>query len=123
MINKIICIPSLLVIGMHPLALPSDREIIIIPILKVGGLIAMAPPISDEAVEYEPDWDGEDPGVGQIAKDITCFLSWCSEPETDARKRLGTKCIFMWVFLGPALFYTKRFRWGPIKNRKITWVV
>lgn len=88
-----------------------------------NGLIAMAPPISDEAVEYEPDWDGEDPGVGQIAKDVTCFLSWCSEPETDARKRLGMKCCFMWVFLGSALLYSKRFRWGPVKNRKISWVV
>lgn len=86
-----------------------------------NGLIAMAPPISDEAVEYEPDWNGEDPGVCQIAKDITCFLSWCSEPEKDARKRLGLKCCFAWVLLSGGLAYSKRFRWSIFKNRKISW--
>lgn len=87
-----------------------------------NGLIAMAPPISDEAVDYEPDWNREDPGVCQIAKDITCFLSWCSEPEKDTRKRLGFKCCFMWVMLSGALAYNKRFRWSIFKNRKISWV-
>lgn len=88
-----------------------------------NGLIAMAPPISDGAVEYEPDWKGDDPGIGQIAKDITCFLSWCAEPEKDERKRLGMKCCIVWVALFSLTGYYKRFRWGPIKNRKISWVV
>lgn len=88
-----------------------------------NGLIAMAPPISDGACEYEPDWKGEDPGLGQIAKDITCFLSWCSEPEKDARKRLGMKCCIIWVALFSLTGYYKRFKWGPIKNRKISWAV
>jgi len=87
-----------------------------------GGLIAMAPPISDAVVDYEPDWKGDEPGIGQIAKDITCFLSWCAEPEKDDRKRMGMKMVFLNVILFGCTGYLKRFKYGPLKNRRISWV-
>lgn len=87
-----------------------------------NGIIAMAPPLSDGAVEYEPDWPHGDPGLGQTAKDIVCFLSWTAEPEKDKRKKLGMQCCFLWVALVGMCGYSKRFRWAPIKNRRISWV-
>jgi cytochrome c1 len=75
-----------------------------------GGAIAMAPPLNPDGeppvlscadpaafslvfhvfasgVEYE---DGTPASVPQMAKDVSTFLAWCSEPEHDERKKAGT---------------------------------
>ncbi len=45
---------------------------------KAGGKIQMPPPIYDGGVEYE---DGTEANASQMAKDVTTFLQWASEPE------------------------------------------
>jgi ubiquinol-cytochrome c reductase cytochrome c1 subunit len=81
-----------------------------------GGLIAMAPPLQDDQVEYE---DGTPATVTQMAKDVTLFLSWCANPEHDARKKAGAKWIVAVAGMAVVTGWYKRFRWGPIKTRRI----
>ena len=84
-----------------------------------GASIAMPPPLMDGAVEYP---DGTPATASQMAKDVSVFLAWASEPEHDDRKQAGMKWIFA---LGTAAVVTgfyKRFRWGPYKTRQITYL-
>lgn len=81
-----------------------------------GGAIGMPPPLNDGAVEFE---DGTPATVSQMAKDVTTFLAWCSEPESDERKKMGVEFIAAMSIVAAALGYYKRFRWAPIKGRKI----
>ena len=54
-----------------------------------------------------------------MAKDVVTFLSWAAEPEHDERKKYGIKAVIIFSVLTAISLYVKRFKWGPIKNRKI----
>lgn len=69
-------------------------------------------------VEYE---DGTPSTASQMAKDVATFLSWASEPGLDERKRMGMKWISALVLMAAITGYYKRFRWAPLKARKITY--
>lgn len=56
-----------------------------------GGAIAMPPPLENGAVEYE---DGTPATVSQMAKDMSNFLVWASDPSHDERKLQGLKLMF-----------------------------
>jgi ubiquinol-cytochrome c reductase cytochrome c1 subunit len=81
-----------------------------------GGAIAMPKMLADEGTEY----DDETPATeSQQAKDVTTFLSWCAEPEHDDRKLMGTKWMaVMFVLLGLAVYH-KRWKWAPLKSRRV----
>ncbi|KAI9597517.1 cytochrome c1 [Syncephalis fuscata] len=81
-----------------------------------GGAIAMARVLYDGVVEYE---DGTPATASQMAKDVSEFLSWASEPEHDERKRLGFKVVTMFTILTGLMVVLKRMRWAPLKTRKI----
>ncbi|VEU22008.1 DEKNAAC103003 [Brettanomyces naardenensis] len=81
-----------------------------------GGSIAMARTLFDDIVEYE---DGTPASSSQMAKDVVTFLDWCSEPELDDRKKLGAKAIIILTSLYLMAVWTKKFKWAPIKHRKI----
>lgn len=81
-----------------------------------GGLIAMGRVLFDGLVEYE---DGTPATTSQMAKDVTTFLNWAAEPEHDDRKKWGLKAIIVTSTLYLLLVWVKRFKWQPIKNRKI----
>ncbi|XP_062897030.1 cytochrome c1, heme protein, mitochondrial [Mobula hypostoma] len=83
-----------------------------------GEAIGMAPPIYDEAVEFE---DGTPATMSQIAKDVCTFLRWSSEPEHDQRKRMGLKALMFSALLFPLLYYMKKHRWSVLKSRKIAY--
>jgi ubiquinol-cytochrome c reductase cytochrome c1 subunit len=82
-----------------------------------GAWIAMAQALHNDGVEYE---DGTPASISQMAKDVTTFLSWASEPKQDERKLLGLKAMFVLALsLAPAVYW-KRMKWSVVKNRKIT---
>lgn len=53
-----------------------------------GGAIGMAQALYNEAIEYS---DGTPATASQMAKDVSTFLKYCTEPEFDDRKRLFIK--------------------------------
>ncbi|GAB5355065.1 hypothetical protein AAMO2058_000173700 [Amorphochlora amoebiformis] len=84
-----------------------------------GGAISMEPPIREFGqVEWQ---DGTPPTVTQMAKDVCTFLAWASEPETDERKKAGVKWLSALLVAAGVAGYWKRFKWMPIKTRKIEW--
>ncbi|KAF9045706.1 hypothetical protein BDZ89DRAFT_1007935 [Hymenopellis radicata] len=81
-----------------------------------GGAISMARVLFDGLVEYD---DGTPATTSQMAKDVVTFLHWAAEPEHDERKKYGLKAVVLLSTLFVLSIYVKRFKWGPIKNRKI----
>lgn len=80
-----------------------------------GGSIAMGRVLFDDLVEYE---DGTPATTSQMAKDVTTFLNWCSEPELDERKRLGLKAVIILSSLYLLSVWVKKFKWAGIKTRQ-----
>jgi ubiquinol-cytochrome c reductase cytochrome c1 subunit len=54
-----------------------------------------------------------------MAKDVVTFLNWAAEPEHDDRKKNGIKAVILFSVLTLVSLYVKRFKWTPIKNRKL----
>ena len=54
-----------------------------------------------------------------MAKDVVTFLAWAAEPEHDERKKYGLKAVILFSALTAISLYVKRFKWSPIKNRKL----
>ena len=76
-----------------------------------GHQIAMPPPLSDEGVEYE---DGTKATVAQMARDVTTFLTWASEPNMEERKGMGIKVLlFLIVFTGMIIAVKKKI-WSDV---------
>tara|TARA_Y100000994_G_scaffold39410_1_gene30289 strand:- start:706 stop:1290 length:585 start_codon:yes stop_codon:yes gene_type:complete len=71
-----------------------------------GHQIAMAAPLSEDAVEYT---DGTKATVEQMARDVTTFLAWATEPNLEERKQMGLKVVlFLIVFMGLMIAVKKR---------------
>jgi ubiquinol-cytochrome c reductase cytochrome c1 subunit len=83
-----------------------------------GGAIAMARNLFDGVVEYP---DGTPATASQMAKDVVTFLSWAAEPEHDERKKMGMQAVIILSTLTALSLYLKRFKWTPIKNRKLVY--
>lgn len=82
-----------------------------------GGAISMEAPLK---MYGQVEWqDGTPPTVTQMAKDVSVFLAWASEPETDERKKAGVKWMTALLAATAIAGYWKRFKWMPIKTRKI----
>ena len=97
----------------------------------------MARVLYDGLVEYE---DGTPATTSQMAKDVVEFLNWSAEPEMDQRKKMGVATIIItsvllalsiWVKRFVILSYPQssvaanhlipRYKWSPIKTRKIVY--
>lgn len=76
-----------------------------------GNQIAMAPPLSEGAVEYA---DKTKATVAQMAHDVTTFLAWAAEPELEWRKRMGVKVILFLLILTGLLYGVKRKVWSDL---------
>ena len=75
---------------------------------KDGNVIAMAPPLSDDQVQYE---DGTPQTLDQYARDISHFLMWAADPYMETRKQTGIKVIlFLLVFAG-VMYALKKKTW------------
>lgn len=84
-----------------------------------GGAIGMAQVLYNEVIEYE---DGTPATQSQLAKDVSTFLKWTSEPEHDVRKSLIIKVLGIMGFLTVISYYIKRHKWSVLKSRKIFYV-
>lgn len=76
-----------------------------------GHQIAMPQPLMDGSVTYE---DGTPNTIDQMARDVTAFLTWASEPNMEKRKQVGLKVmLFMFAFAG-LMYATKRKVWKDV---------
>ena len=78
-----------------------------------GNVIAMPPPLYDDAIEYI---DGTDATMHQISYDIVNFLNWVAEPELQKRKLLGLKVILFLIVLTLLLYVTMKEIWSRIEK-------
>ena len=93
---------------------PSDKEMaegMSYNVYFPGGQIAMAPPLSEDIVEYEDKTKATAP---QMARDVTTFLAWAAEPELEERKRMGVKVVLFLIVLTGLLYAIKRRVWNGL---------
>ena len=74
-----------------------------------GNKIKMSAPISDGIVEYS---DGTQATTEQVAKDVTAFLVWASEPHLEAQHRMGFKAIIYLIVLLTLVYMSKQKVWS-----------
>jgi ubiquinol-cytochrome c reductase cytochrome c1 subunit len=77
-----------------------------------GHQIKMPPPLSEGRVSYP---DNTPATVENMARDVTTFLAWASEPELEARKRMGIKVLLFLLILTGILFVVKKKVWSDIR--------
>ena len=71
-----------------------------------GHLLAMPPVLNDGQVTYA---DGTEATVDQMARDVTQFLTWTSNPDMEQRKRMGVKVVlFLTLLTGLTVAVKKR---------------
>jgi ubiquinol-cytochrome c reductase cytochrome c1 subunit len=80
-----------------------------------GGWIAMAPPLSDEMVEFA---DGHANDVYHMAEDVAAFLMWAAEPKMMDRQHAGMVGVIFLGLLSVLLYLTNKRIWKPIKGKK-----
>jgi ubiquinol-cytochrome c reductase cytochrome c1 subunit len=80
-----------------------------------GGWISMAPPLSDEQVEFA---DGHDNTVKAMSADVAAFLMWTAEPKMMDRKKVGFVGVLILTVLSVLLYLTNKQLWAPHKGRK-----
>ncbi len=80
-----------------------------------GNKIMMSEPISDDIVEY---LDGTATTKEQIAKDVTSFLVWASEPHLEAQHRMGFKVIIYLIILITLVYMSKQKVWSKFGPKK-----
>ena len=79
-----------------------------------GHKIMMAEPLSDGAVEYV---DGTETSKAQMAKDITTFLVWASDPHLEARHKMGFKVFFYLIILLTLVYLSKQKVWSRFGSK------
>ncbi len=76
-----------------------------------GYQIAMAPPLSEDAVEYA---DGTQATEDRMAADVATFLMWTAEPNLEERRRMGFKVILFLLAFTAVLYAAKRKIWSDL---------
>lgn len=80
-----------------------------------GGLIGMAPPLSDGQVEFA---DGSPNDLHHMAQDVAAFLMWAAEPHMMARKQAGFVGVLILGLFTVLLYLTNKRLWAPYKGKK-----
>ena len=83
-----------------------------------GHAIGMAPPLSDDAIAYEPGENGETvpTTVDQYSKDVAAYMMWMAEPGLVSRKETGFKVLLFLVLFAGLMYATKRKIWQGIEH-------
>jgi ubiquinol-cytochrome c reductase cytochrome c1 subunit len=76
-----------------------------------GHQIAMVPPLAPDGIQYQ---DGTKATIPQMAKDVTTFLAWASEPELEERKAMGRAVIIFLIVLTALMYALKRKIWSDL---------
>ena len=76
-----------------------------------GRQIAMAPPLHDGAVTYA---DGTPATAQQMARDVTTFLTYMSNPDMEQRKRMGVRIVLFLIGMTGVTYAVKRKVWADI---------
>jgi len=84
-----------------------------------GGAIAMPPPLTDGQLDYE---DGTPATATQMAYDVSNFLTFCSHPTQDYRKKMGLGALIPTFFTFFTTVWFKRFKWQIFKSRRVSWM-
>ena len=79
-----------------------------------GKKIKMSEPVTDGIVEY---LDGTDSTKEQVAKDITTFLVWASEPHLESQHRMGFKTIIYLIILITLVYMSKQKVWSRFNSK------
>jgi len=79
-----------------------------------GNKIKMSEPISDEIVEYS---DGIEATKAQIAKDVTTFLVWASEPHLESQHKMGFKVFIYLIVLIILVYMSKQKVWSRFDSK------
>ncbi len=80
-----------------------------------GNKIKMSEPISEGIVEYA---DGTSTSKEQIAKDVTSFLVWASEPHLESQHRMGFKTIIYLIILITLVYMSKQRVWSRFGSKE-----
>ena len=79
--------------------------------MYAGHQIAMPSPLSDGKVTYI---DGTPTTVDQMARDVTTFLHWASNPEEAERKAMGIRVVLFLMFMTGLTYAVKRKVWADL---------
>ena len=80
-----------------------------------GNKIKMSEPISEGIVEYS---DGTSATKEQIAKDVTAFLVWASEPHLESQHKMGFKTIVYLIILITLVYMSKQKVWSRFGSKE-----
>ena len=78
-----------------------------------GNKIKMSKPLVEGIIEYT---DGTSATEGQMAKDVTTFLTWAAEPELEARHKLGIKVLIYLILLSTLVYLSMKRIWSRIDS-------
>ena len=78
-----------------------------------GNNIKMPNVLSDGLLDYE---DGTGATVQQMAKDVSTFLTWVSEPSLEARHKIGFKVILYLIILALLVYLSMKKLWSRIES-------
>ena len=81
-----------------------------------GNKIKMSVPLVDGLVEYS---DGTNSTTAQMAKDVTTFLVWTSEPHLESQHKMGFKAIIYLIILFTLVYMSKQKIWARFGNENI----
>lgn len=76
-----------------------------------GHQLAMPAPLHADAVTYA---DGTPATVEQMSRDVVQFLTWTSNPELEARKRMGVKVVLFLTLMTGLTYAVKKKIWKDV---------
>jgi len=83
-----------------------------------GQAIGMGQMLYNEVIEYD---DGTPATQTQLAKDVTTFLRWTSDPHLDTKQLYAFRVVILAAIFIPALWYQKRRYFTMVKSRKMAY--
>ena len=79
-----------------------------------GNKIKMSSPLADDLIDYS---DGTEASTAQMAKDVTAFLVWASEPHLETQRKTGFKTIIYLIILLTLVYLSKQKLWSRFNSK------